>query len=331
MPPLCVESPTPLAECGGPQAGVMKKKKIIVVKRKKKKTVSSPSGSQTSSCTTGSPQSSMGNMLVGYEGSPDFGVHDVQTSPVAMPIPLSPTPSSQLSTSFRRRKIGGVKRNSVTLSEPSPVAHLPVAEGSPPPVMGMVERTGSSSSSCLFDGMSFGNQPSASTSPQLPRSATGIPLGSKSPSVGSPASPALTPAEKKKRVARRRSCPEVRKSQSQSPKHDPTVDMRELGCLSSTSPLFKEKLSQKGHLQGTWKSKGGSKIVILGNDVTFCRSGKKAKLIENSDGSVQLGGIALDKAAKDGSEIVWKDKDVWTRVDTSNTFEPVSLDMIMNG
>ena len=327
MPPLCVESPTALVECQQPQVGVVKKKKIVVVKKRKKKITSggSPDGSQTSSFTTGSPHSSMGNMMASmYDGgSPDIlSQHEIaQTSPVALPMSMSPTQTSPgLQPSFRKRKIGGVKRNSVTLSEPSPVQELPVADFSPPPMSGA-----SSSSSCMFEGLNFnsgGCPPPGSLSP-LQRSSTGI------PTAGSPSSPALTSAEKKKRIARRRSLPDVRKSQS--PQHKPEVDMRELGCLSSTSDIFKEKLSQKGHLQGTWKSKSGSKILIMGSDVTFCRSGKKAKLVEARDGSVMLGGIALDMAAKDGSEIVWKDGDVWRRVDTSNTFEPVSLDMIMSG
>ncbi|KAJ9469670.1 hypothetical protein DIPPA_00129 [Diplonema papillatum] len=88
------------------------------------------------------------------------------------------------------------------------------------------------------------------------------------------------------------------------------------------------RVSQRAVLQGLWETRKGKQIEVIGTELHFLISGKRVHLKEFPSGLVELHGVKLDKAARDGSEVIWCDGDVWTRSSREGTFEPISLAML---
>eukprot|EP01063_Lacrimia_lanifica_P016696 TRINITY_DN23237_c0_g1_i1.p1 TRINITY_DN23237_c0_g1~~TRINITY_DN23237_c0_g1_i1.p1 ORF type:complete len:449 (+),score=68.29 TRINITY_DN23237_c0_g1_i1:200-1348(+) len=90
---------------------------------------------------------------------------------------------------------------------------------------------------------------------------------------------------------------------------------------------FRERLTQKGLLQGVWENPRGRQVRIVGKEVTFMKNGRKDTLEELSGGRIALQGLTLNQASRDGKVVVWSDGERWMLVETENhgTYTPVEL------
>eukprot|EP00755_Sulcionema_specki_P007170 Sspe_Gene.37486::Locus_18100_Transcript_1_1_Confidence_1.000_Length_686::g.37486::m.37486 len=106
-----------------------------------------------------------------------------------------------------------------------------------------------------------------------------------------------------------------------------------LGSAQGAPLGNKATFNHKARLQGAWQTKSGTgcMLEVAGLEVTFKRSGKKMAITELPDGRVDFLGAQIEMAARDNSEIIWSDKDVWVKREVERSYKPLSLEVLKQG